>query len=226
MKHLYIVAAVAATLTSGAAFADTSNFDGFSIQVSSGIEQSKAGLHNIYLNGAPTQYTRSDVSSNNTPLNIGIDYTTSLNDKFTLGILAEMNPLNTKLGTSSQYLAGVPSGSNVDDTIKVHGQWGISLVPGYKINNESLGYLKFSYLSAKIDQTPINGTAATLRNMNGYGIGVGYKHTLSQKWQAFAETNYKKYTDKTALVANSLLPYTNSAVLNGYNILFGISYKF
>ena len=34
MKHLYIVAAVAATLTSGAAFADTSNFDGFSIQVS------------------------------------------------------------------------------------------------------------------------------------------------------------------------------------------------
>lgn len=225
MKSIYAVA-VLASIASGMAFAETSNFDGVSINVSSGIEQSKAGLHNISLNGATTQFTRSDVSANYAPVNIGIGYTTSLNDKFTLGVLAEINPLNTKLGTTSQYFAGVPSGSNVDDTIKIHGQWGISLVPGYKINNESLGYLKFSYLSTKIDQTPVNGTAATLRNMNGYGIGVGYKYALSQKWQVFAETNYKKYSDKTALVANSILPYTNSAVLNGYNVLVGISYKF
>ena len=194
------------------------------MQISSGFERSNSNLNDISFKGSSTRYTRSGVSDNYVPVNLGVGYTKSISDKFTLGALVEYNPETTNLGVSQQFFAGAYQ-STADCSVKIHDQLRFSLVPGYKLNGKNLVYMKLSYVVSDVDQSPNDGAATTSRRLNGWGGGLGYKYLLTQNWQVFAEANYAKYSNKTSVVASSP-SFSNTASLHHSDMLLGVGYKF
>lgn len=94
-------------------------------------------------------------------------------------------------------------GVDVDIDVKVKSQYGISLLPGYKINNNSLLYLRVGYNWAKVDfdadASDDDGDdlfgSDDNETVHGWGYGVGIETLLMDNLSVRAEYTYTKYND-------------------------------
>jgi len=111
---------------------------------------------------------------------------------------------NDCIGGCYEYFAG---GSSLT---KVSRQLSISLIPAYAFSDRQLGFIRLGYSSAKVTQTGAEGASGFLppwedfhtegaptgsqsvsgkANLNGFVLGVGYRHQLDNKW--FFQGEYK-----------------------------------
>lgn len=211
MKKLLIAAAVAGIFVAPQAFAEDSKaFEGFSVQVGTGYQDSNLEYKDIIVSGS----TATKASGSSVALNLGAAYTASVANDFTIGVVLEYNAVDGKPGNANFTLNGAPDGSS---SSKLTNQYSISLVPGYAFDKTTLAYAKVGYANAKVKSLFDGGDSDTF-NIHGFVLGLGVKKLISDKMFAFGEVNYTGYKDKS-------FPDGNVNV-SSYSGNVGLGYKF
>lgn len=114
-------------------------------------------------------------------------------------------------------------GDTFNRNVKVKATLGISLLPGLKLNNASLGYLRLGYdwTNFHLNSTATAaglGTFSTSRNstLGGFDFGLGIETLLCQKWSVRTEYNHIWYTSSSSSVGGvntSINPSDNQFTL-------------
>ncbi len=87
--------------------------------------------------------------------------------------------------------------------------YGISILPGYLISSNFLGYVRGSVLRSHFSET------ASSTNNTGWQLGLGVQTNLVQNWDLRAEYDYTRYTS-----------VSNIGNVNSNQFLVGLVYKF
>jgi hypothetical protein len=210
-------------------------FNGFYGQLSTGYEH--ITVQDAKLTGTPFGST-GNVSRSNSPsvsgmpLVLGIGYTWSLADRFTLGLGADYSFTNHKRTNSAVFTyPGTGSSTGYDYEFTVSDRLNVYLTPGYAIDEDKLVYAKFGYSnqSLQFNQTNCCSAPSNTDKVSGYVIGLGYKQMISFGVYGFAEINYFNYDN-----ANLSSTYTDDGggtvssnpSSNAYNVLLGVGYRF
>lgn len=105
--------------------------------------------------------------------------------------------------TATETLGGesVSSYGNVE----VKGNYGLSIIPGYKINDTTLGYVRLGWNWARVkgnktDASVENGTAysytsGSTRTNNGFAWGLGMETKLVDNWSLRTEYNHTYFNN-------------------------------
>ena len=127
-------------------------------------------------------------------------------DQFYLG--GEIFGNGSGAKSSSDTDVGTAAGEllSVDTDIKIKSEYGVSLLPGIKVNNTSLLYLRVGYNWAKLDHDvdatgiPASGIPYSLSDdesstVHGWSGGVGIETLLADNFSVRAEYTYTKYNN-------------------------------
>jgi opacity protein-like surface antigen len=233
MKKILLASVLSAAFVSPAVFAQAKNFEGFGIQLSTGYQNNTFDYSDVKVNGSRTNSDGDlrdiqNSSASGMPLNLGVGYTATLNNNFTLGLLVEYNPLSMDAGTGSQTFNGISYADSGKSTGKLENQVSVSLVPGYAFTNETMGYAKVGWVNASMKTNfNIAGLTSSSANSNGYLLGLGVKQLFTKNIYGFAEGNYVGFQNVTSTFkdgnGNSL---TSKIAPSSYSFLVGIGYKF
>lgn len=102
------------------------------------------------------------------------------------------------------------SGDNDGDTftqkIKAKGTWGVSILPGLKLNNNVLGFLRLGYDWTKFESTltgtdttiPATFSASNSKTIGGWDAGIGMEALAGDNWSLRTEYNHIWYNNTTA----------------------------
>lgn len=124
-----------------------------------------------------------------------LGYGQYLSDYFYLGAEVFGNYSNAK-GDYSVVDDGV---TLVDNDVRVRGSWGVSLLPGIRINDCTLGYVRLGWNWTRVkaeDDVIFLGEEEGKKTVNGFNWGLGLETLLMDCWSLRAEythTNYKTY---------------------------------
>jgi len=221
MKKLLVAAAVAGLV--GTANAQSA-FEGFYGQVGIGYESvsaSEKGSTFRSTGGTTSPLNRNFSNSNGFTGAVGLGYTASITNTYTLGIGAEYYPISSQNAGYTFTIPGVSSGT---------GQWSkensynIFLSPGIVVSKDSLAYAKIGYSGAQT-KSNVTGSSSGTVNYTGYSLGLGYKQIINGGLYGFAEGNYFNYGDKTSTTVNNGTSTTKTG-LSSYNFLVGVGYRF
>jgi opacity protein-like surface antigen len=172
MKKSIIVAAVAAAFVAPQVFAQSANFQGFSVGLGVNAANSSSELSDTT---GSQKYTDSD---NNGTLQL--QYNMELSNVFVLGLGGTANFGDLKAGKS---------GAN---QFKIKDAYSLYVAPGYAINNSWLVYGKVAYLNA--NEKGENGGNASFDN--GWGLGLGLQTLFSKNWFGQFEYMANDYGEK------------------------------
>ncbi|MFT5533767.1 MAG: opacity protein-like surface antigen [Burkholderiaceae bacterium] len=178
MKKLLIATAIAASFAAPQAFAQTAqarNFEGFSAGVNANYAKTRA----------TARFGNQSASSDDTATNGSIQgsYGYALNDKFVLGVGA------------SAGIGDLDAGSFNGVSVKSKDMYSVYLEPGYRLSNTMLVYGKVSYQSMKGELSGGGNSASD--TFDGYGIGVGLRSMINDKFYVQAEVTEVDYSSKT-----------------------------
>jgi hypothetical protein len=121
-------------------------------------------------------------SKNNNIPGIDLSYSFEVNEKFSQGIGFTYD------SKKNIFL------SNSDETLKGSDHYSIYLQPHYLINESFSVFAKFSYNSIK-QNFIVTDLASYVNNVDGYGLGLGFKKFLNESFFVQAEINKVKYED-------------------------------
>jgi outer membrane immunogenic protein len=102
--------------------------------------------------------------------------------------------------------------------VNVNGSYGLALLPGFKINDATLGYVRLGYNWASIkyqeSETGV-GSASKTNTSGGFVYGVGMETLIAANWSVRAEYTYTNYNSfNTSLGAGtSVEPADNQFML-------------
>lgn len=198
---------VAASLVAFSAAAAAGTFDGPSIQAGLSINSAQTTLENYSPDGK--------VSDRSVIGNLALNYSKSYGS-FNLagGVFSMLG--NQKSGSLNSFQ--VDTGGNWSDSFKLSNVWGISIEPGFHVNDSVLAYAKFSiaratghntwdYTGATYGATDA-GTGSSKHN--GTGVGAGVKFKITNEFYGTVEVeqinfNTKAYYTETETYKPSLL---------------------
>lgn len=106
---------------------------------------------------------------------------------------------------SSVTIAGVTHNAAGSEKFEANGTFGLSILPGIKLNDATLGYLRIGYDWTRLkasDTVTVNGTTFSDSNSNtrgGWDLGLGMETLLVQNWSARVEYNHIWYSNFDAL---------------------------
>jgi hypothetical protein len=165
--------------------------------------------------------------SNGPAGSIAAGYNFSLNENYLLGIGASLYPgHSTTASTSATNALGTVYG-----TYNVRNVFSIYLSPSYAIDQEKLVYAKIGYTGATTYSSASGNAAGNFAEQktqtNGTVYGLGYKQIISGSIYGFAEANYaiNKAKPVTITTTDGLI-INSTANASGYDVLFGIGYRF
>lgn len=204
-SRFFIAASFAAISTVSAA----GTFDGPSVQAGIGFNAAQTTLKDYSPDGK--------VSDTKAVGNLSLNYSKSY------GAFNMAGGVFTMLGSQksgSLRSFSVDTGGIWSDEFKLSNVWGISIEPGYNLNDSVQAYAKFSIVRATgkntfdytLDSTPVAGDAgsASMKH-NGTGFGVGVKFKITNELYGTVEIekinfNTKSYyTDVTETYKPSLV---------------------
>lgn len=122
-----------------------------------------------------------------------IGYGQYLSDLFYLGgeIFGNVSGAETRNSIGIAGIGGVTTASN---KVQVNGNYGLALLPGIRLNNTSLGYLRLGWNWASIKTTnnafvPGVGTAhsSNTHTANGFDFGLGIETLVYDNWSVRTE---------------------------------------
>jgi outer membrane immunogenic protein len=124
-------------------------------------------------------------------------------------------------GAETSYTTTATAGGVTDSAyskVSVGTSYGISLLPGVKLNDASLLYVRLGWNRAQIkgqsSLTTATGTYSTSNNnwSNGFNYGLGVESAFYQNWSArleYTHTNYNSFSSG----GSSFSPSDNQAML-------------
>ena len=101
-------------------------------------------------------------------------------------------------GASTSWSAITPD-ENFHSTVKGQGNYGIHLIPGIKLNNYALGYLRVGYNYARFytsEYGNLGGIGYSAHKgswKGGWAAGVGIEAAIYQNWSVRGEYTYARY---------------------------------
>ena len=164
---------------------------------------------------------------------IGAGYNFGINDKFVLGLGANYYIGATSAGTGSFTLtapgysaAGVPAlNSTSPISYQLKNLWSVTLNPGYAIDKDRLVYAKVGYTGVTIGLNSATAAYQTT-NLSGYTLGLGYKQMITQSVYLLGEVNYGGFSNKATTLASTNGTFSTTVGGTGYDLLFGVGYRF
>ncbi len=142
--------------------------------------------------------TSKDISDTHFVGQITAGYSYEIAPRFNLAANAFFNLSDDKAGKSSTISATTKN--NI----------GISLEPGYYINDNTLAYLKVGY--ARIDSKLNDNTISTNDSLNGYLFGAGAKYLIDKNIYLGAEVTQYNYGNNTAHLSTTTQYKTEQTV--------------
>ncbi len=127
-------------------------------------------------------------------------------DQFYLGAEIFGNASGAKSSSDTDVITETGDLLSVDSDVKVKSEYGISILPGYKVNNTSLLYIRVGYNWAKIDHDvdfdgigagdlPLSMSDDESNTVHGWSGGVGIETLLADNFSVRAEYTYTKYNN-------------------------------
>jgi opacity protein-like surface antigen len=175
-----------------------------------------------------------------------LGYGRYLTDMFYLG--GEL--LGTYSGAESSFnnFASVlqPSGENdyfnTNRKFEVNGMWGLALLPGIRLNDTSLGYVRLGYswvnVKGKISATVTDVAAETsvvtntffsrskTNTSSGFNFGLGIETLLWDNWSVRTEYTHYYYNSISANVSTSAGTISSKFDPSDNQFMLGINYHF
>lgn len=107
--------------------------------------------------------------------------------------------------TSTETVGG--DFANAYSNVEVDGNYGLSIIPGYKINDTTLGYVRLGWNWARVKGTGSangveNGAAfsysngSSTRTNNGFAWGLGMETKLVDNWSLRTEYNHTYFNNR------------------------------
>lgn len=197
MKKLALLL-IATLLLSTVSYAGS--FDGPYVSIGAGIQQSS----NSNFSGTVSN----DTSDTHPAGQILAGYSfETVTPNFNLAVNAFFNLSNDKAGSSSAIAATTKN--NI----------GISIEPGYYLNDKTLAYVKLGYTS--IDSKFDDGNLKTKDTLHGYLFGAGAKYLISKRIYVGAEISRYDYGRNTSKLT---LPTSYKTDQNVGLITFGYQF--
>jgi opacity protein-like surface antigen len=123
----------------------------------------------------------------------------------------------------SWYLAGeifgTPGNAKISDrpnsatattySYKTSWDWGLSIIPGYMLNNSTMAYLRGGWV-----QTRFNGSNVS-QTKSGWQLGAGMETAIAQNWDLRGEYVYSRFKN-----------VNNLGNVNSDRVNVGVVYKF
>ena len=164
MKKVLAIAAAMAAFTAPQAFAQASQFEGFSLGANLEFDNASSSASDGTSDGA-----------NNTAASVQARYDWALGHNFVLGLGATMNTGNRKAGT---YANGAGAYLN--------NRYSLDVMPGYVLGKDLLLYGKVSSVAA----TATADDGATSTSLQGLSYGIGLRGMMNRNlyWQAGIDT--------------------------------------
>jgi len=180
-------------------------FKGASIAINYSSNNSKH-VQNFEVDGNEDE----KIKHNNIP-GIDLSYSFEVNEKFLQGI-----------GFTYDFKKNIFL-SNSDESLKGSDHYSIYLQPHYLINESFSVFAKLSYNSIK-QNFIVTDLASYVNNVDGYGLGLGFKKFLNESFFVQAEINKVKYEDwKNPSFPGTMISISNT-IVNSKTISLG--YKF
>ncbi|MDY7574375.1 porin family protein [Actimicrobium sp. CCI2.3] len=174
MKKLLIATAVFATCAAPQAFAQTAqskNFEGFSAGINANYAKTRASAR------FGNEYGSTDDTSTNGSVQGAYGF--ALNDKFVMGV-----------GATAGF-GDLDAGSINGVSLKAKDMYSIYVEPGYRVTDKTLVYGKVSYQRMKGE---LSGSGISASDTyDGYGIGLGVRSMVSNKFYVQAELSELDY---------------------------------
>jgi len=234
MKYHYIKIAglIIAAISSSVASAQTnaSAWSGPYAQIGIGYESyiPVAANGTTTIPSVTTLPTFSTANHSNGPAgSIAAGYNFSLNESYLLGIGASLYPGHSKTASTS----ATNTFGTVYGTYNVSNVFSFYISPSYAIDQEKLVYAKVGYTGATTNSSASGNAAGNFSEQkiqtNGTVYGIGYKQIISGSIYGFAEANYaiNKAKPVTITTTDGLI-INSTANASGYDVLFGIGYRF
>lgn len=159
--------------------------------------------------------------------NISAGYFFSMSGPYLLGIGATYFP-GTSRNASSQAtnMAGTVNGE-----YNLSNLYSIYVLPAYAIDSEKLMYGKIGYAAATVKTSASGNRVGNFSQVstltNGVVFGLGYKQIVMDSVYLFAEANYAINNDKSvSLVTDDGLIVSSTAKATGFDLMFGVGYRF
>lgn len=187
-RHVFALA-----LSAVSTFAAAGSFDGPSLQAGVSINAAQTELRNYSPDGK--------VTDNQAVGNLAFNYSKSYG-AFNLagGVFAMLG--NQKSGSLNSFHAD--TGGIWSDSFKLKNVWGISVEPGYNVNDSVLAYAKFSIVRATGTNTydytqavPAQDAGSASSKHNGTGFGVGVKFKIAKDLYGAVEAEQINFNTKS-----------------------------
>ena len=95
--------------------------------------------------------------------------------------------------------------------VEVNGSYGIALIPGTKLNNTSLGYVRlgYSWANIKINESLPASSISKSNMSHGFDFGVGIETVVLNGWSVRTEYNHTYYSSFNTSFGTSFSPSDN-----------------
>jgi opacity protein-like surface antigen len=220
-KIIFVITASISALLSFQVFAQAKNFEGFDLNIQTGYTSLNPSTS---LSPAQTITIQSD-KSNDMPLYFSGGYTLAVNNTYTLGIAIDTDLIKSKKSNTNVYNNGVLQASN-GDSAGSQNQYGLSILPGYAVDNTTLAYGRLGYNWAKQYGTNNDGSTFNGDNLKYLNVGIGAKKFIDSNLYVSGEIDYLQLVKINDAGSSGNTPITISTTGNGYALLFGAGYKF
>lgn len=143
-----------------------------------------------------------------------------LNDLFYIGaeIMANYSDATSSIGASTPTLA-------YRNQVRVRGSWGVAALPGVRLNDGTLGYVRIGYNWANLQShetatgLPVNTSVNKSHTSSGFNVGVGIETLVYENWSVRAEYTHTNYNSFNSAVGTSFSPSDNQ-------FMVGVIYHF
>lgn len=124
-------------------------------------------------------------------------------------------------GTLTSIATGVGTYSN---RFTARGNWGLSILPGMRVNDTSLAYIRLGYnwTRLRLRETETVGVASSATassSRGGFNYGLGLETLLVDNWSLRTEYNYTRYRSFSTVYGTSVRAADNQFTL-------GLKYTF
>lgn len=118
--------------------------------------------------------------------------------------------LGNASNASSNWSANT-STLSYNSKFSVNGTWGLALLPGLKLNNTSLIYVRLGYNWTNLKAQESTATASTSKSntSGGFAYGLGLESLITGAWSVRTEYSHTNYNSFSSSMGTSFSPSNN-----------------
>jgi hypothetical protein len=193
-KIITLISAIFATNV----YADVKNFEGFTIELGAGYQKTDFdGTNGVEIDGvAQSHLSTNSQNESDDFYTIGATYSRALSDDYLMGVGFEYSM--TDIDAGNPTLSNSTTGISTETTdFELKDMFAVYVKPQFVISDKQLAYAKLGYVHSELDYSDYDSEYISTRDtdLDGYILGVGYRHDFEKKLYGFVEANYINFRD-------------------------------